>query len=157
MGAINYNIATNTNFKAEISGAPQFNYFVQSVSLPSINMSGVDTPFRNYSGVMTSNRVDYDPLTFTYVLSEDFENYLFLHNWMIEIRDNDSLSKQFRDITLHILNNNKLTNLTVVFYNCFPVSLADINLESAVTDTDPLTTTATFRYQYFDIKRKNEN
>jgi hypothetical protein len=157
MGAMNYNIATNTNFRAEISGAPQFNYFVQSVNLPSVNMGGVETPYMNYAGVMTSNRIDYDPLTFTYILSEDFENYLFLYNWMLEIRSYDDLKKQFKDITLHILNNNKLANLTVVFYNCFPTSLADINLESAVTDTDPLSTTATFRYQYFDIKRRYEN
>ncbi len=157
MPSMNYNLATNTNFKVEISNAPEFNYFVQSVSLPGIEMSGVETPYKGNQAFMPSDRIDYNPLTFTYILAEDFENYLFLYKWMRDIQSTDYPNKHFRDITLHILNNNKLANLKVIFYNCFPTSLSEIDLESAVTDTNPLTTTAMFRYQYFMITRKNEN
>jgi hypothetical protein len=157
MANMNYNLATNTNFKAEISNAPEFNYFIQSVSIPGMTMSGIDVPYKGNQGFMPSDRIDYDPLTFTYILSEDFENYLFLYKWMRDIQSIDHPNKHFRDITLHILNNNKLTNLKVVFYNCVPTSLSEIDLESAVTDTSPLTTTVTFRYQYFIMTRKNEN
>lgn len=157
MSDMNYNLATNTNFKVEISGAPEFNYFVQSVSLPGMQMAGVEASYKGFQAIMPSDRIDYDPLTFTYILAEDFENYLFLYKWMRDIQSSDFPAKHFRDITLHILNNNKLTNLRVVFYNCFPTSLTEIDLESAVTDTNPITTTAMFRYQYFAMMRKNEN
>jgi hypothetical protein len=151
MGNLNYNLATNTNFKVEIAGVPEFNYFVQSVNLPGISMGGVEVDYVNNQVFMPSDRIDYDPLVFTYVLSEDWGNYRFLHQWMRDIRSVDYPPKHFRDVTLHILNNNKLENLKIVFYNCFPTFLSEINLESAVSDTTPLVSTATIRYQYFDI------
>lgn len=33
----NYNIAYSTNFKLEIPNAPQINYFLQQLTLPSIS------------------------------------------------------------------------------------------------------------------------
>jgi hypothetical protein len=120
-------------------------------------MSGVDTPYQGYQAVMPSDRIDYDPLTFTFILSEDLSNYFFLYKWMKDIQSADYPREFFRDITLHILNNNKLESLKIVFYSCFPTSLAEVTLESAVTDTNPLTTTAMFRYQYFTLMHKDEN
>ena len=154
MGDLNYNLAINVNFKMEIAGAPEFNYFIQQVNLPGLEMAGIETPYKNNQAFMPSNRIDYDPLNINYLVSEDFSNYIYMYNWMRDIMFDDYPKEHFRDMTLHVLNNNKLKNLQVKFYGCFPTSLMQLDLESAVADTNPLMNTVMIRYQYFEIVRK---
>lgn len=155
MSDINYNLATGNNYKIEIPVAPEFNYFVQSIQLPSLTMSGVDTPYQNWQGAMTSNRIDFDPLTFTYLVSEDYANYIFIYDWLLDIRNNEhSITRHFKDINFYIMNNNKMTNRYFVFHGCFPTYLGEIDYDSSITDTVNITNTATFRYQYFELMSK---
>ncbi len=152
MSDLNYNLAIASNFKVEIPAAPEFNYFIQSIQLPSLTMSGVDTPFRNWQGAATSNRIDFDPLTFSYLVSEDYANYLFIYDWMLDIRDNDhDVTRHFKDINFHILNNNKMANKFFVFHGCFPTYLGEIGFDNSITDTVPIINNVTFRYQFFEL------
>lgn len=151
MSDLNYNIASNTNYKIEISDAPEFNYFIQSVSVPSIRVNEIEMSYRNEQVFFPSNKIQYDPLNITFIVSEDLKNYIFLQKWMIKAAKAAEKNEIFKDVTLHILNNNKLANIEFVFYDCFPTSITEINLESGVVDTSPLVCTVIFRYQYFEV------
>lgn len=152
MSDFNYNLATANNYKIEIPAAREFNYFVQNIQLPSLTMSGVDTPYQNWQGVATSNRIDFDPLTFTYLVAEDYSNYLFLYEWLLDIRNTEhDVLRHWKDINFHILNNNKMQNRHFVFHGCFPTYLGEIDFDSAITDVNAIINTATFRYQYFEL------
>ena len=47
-----YNLANANNFKLEIPDSQAPNYFIQSCSIPSINMGGIETPFQVHHGVI---------------------------------------------------------------------------------------------------------
>ena len=152
MGDFNYNLSTANNYKVEIPAAPEFNYFIQTIQLPAMTMGGIDTPYRDWQGAMPSDRIDFDPLSFSYLVSEDYSNYLYIYDWLLYIRNNDhSPATVFKDINFYILNNNKMINRIFVFHGCFPTYLGEIDFDSSVTDTTSIINTVTFRYQYFEL------
>lgn len=152
MSDINYNLATGNNYKIEIPDAREFNYFVQSIQIPALTMSGVETPYQNWQGAATSNRIDFDPLTFSYLVAEDYSNYFYIYDWFLAIRNQEhDVIKHFKDINFHILNNNKMKNRYIVFRGCFPTYLGEIDYDSAISDTNQIMNSATFRYQYFEL------
>ena len=148
---LNYNVAQSTNFKAEIAGAAEFNFFIQQVSLPSVSIPEVPTPYSNNFAYMPGETVEYDPITFVFIIGEDYANYSYILNWIRDQHAREAPKDRFKDITIHVLNNNKLKNLRFVFYNAFPTMLGDVALESAVVDPATPVCQATFRYQYFDV------
>lgn len=149
----NYNPMYNTNFRLEIVGAPQLNFFMQNVNLPSINSAGIETPYKNFVKPIQSDRIDYDPLNVTFTVDEDLENYLFLFNWMKDSAYKERPIDFTKDITLHLLTNNKTQNIKVIFYDAFPVSLGELSFDSTVTDPTPIICTCMFRYLSFSIER----
>jgi hypothetical protein len=148
---INYNVAQSTNFKAEIAGADHFNFFIQQVSIPSISIPEVPTPYSNNFVYMPGDTVEYDPITFVFIVNEDYANYIYILDWMKDQQKREAPKDRFKDITIHVLNNNKLANLRFVLYNSFPTSLGNIDLESAVVEAATPVCQVTFRYQYFDV------
>ena len=148
---MNNNLAINNNFKIEIPGATEFNFFIQSINIPALAMSEVSTPNLGHYNYFQGDSLQYDPLNFRFLVSEDFTNYIFIQKWLIDTRDNEYPEEFMKDITLHILNNNKLSNIIFTFHNAFPTALGELELTSSLSDTEPLTCSSTFRYQYFTI------
>jgi len=150
----NRNSALGTSFKLEIPGMEQLNYFVQSTSLPSVSMNGIDSPYKNNQGALPSNRIDYEPVSFEFMVDEDYDNYDSLRLWMHRIeRNNRPLIQELADISLFLTSSNKLINKKVVFYGAFPVYLTEIPLASDTDDANPVKCTAIFRFQYFEIQK----
>lgn len=149
----NYNPAYNTNYRLEFVDSPHLNFFIQNVSLPGIDAIGVETPYRGNQGFFQADRIDYDPLNVSFLIDEEFENYLFLFSWMKRYVEKESPKMYMRDATLHILTGNKTSNLIVNYYGMFPQTIGAIDFDSSTTDTSPIMCNATFRYQYYTIER----
>lgn len=149
--SMNYNLALSNNFKLSIYDSQEFNYFMQSVSIPSISLPEVEVSNMGHEIWVEGEQISYELLDVNFLISEDFVNYIYLHNWITQCRDKDFVENNMKDITINILNNNKLKDLTFTFHGAFPTNLGTINLESNIDDTTPLTCSATFRYQWFSI------
>lgn len=149
---MNYNIATSNNFKIAIPDAQEYNFFIQNINLPSMTLPDVATPNFGHEVYFQGDMIQYEPLNFNFLVSEDFTNYIYIQKWLIDTRDNEYPQDFMKDITLHILNNNKLANILITFYHAFPTSLGELSLSSAISDTEPLTCSTVFRYQYFTIE-----
>ena len=149
----NYNPALGTSFKMEIPGFEVYNYFIQETEIPGLNMAGVDAPYRNNATNVPSNRIEYDPLNINLIIDEDFQNFLSIHLWMLEISfGKKPLSDLMRDLTLHILDSNKQPKIEIIYYSAYPISTGTTPLQSNVGDVVPVFCPMMFRYQYFDIK-----
>lgn len=148
----NYNTAYATNYRLEIAGAEYLNYFMQNVQIPGINAEGVEAPYKSNNTYWQADRIDYDPLSITFAVDEDFKNYLFLYEWIRTCTSRDIPLSRQKDATLHVLTANKTRNMKVFFKGCFPQMLSSVEFESAVTDPNVITCSATIRYQYFDIE-----
>ena len=157
----NYNLATSTNFRFEITPpgfdpTEKINFFIQNVDLPAVTLSPASpTNFRNNKVFVPGDTVEYDDLIFTFLLSEDYANYIAVFDWLISMKNHEDYehTKFMSDCNLHILSNNKSPNLVITFYNCFPTNLGNISFDSTSIDPIPLTCPITFKYQYFTIKR----
>lgn len=148
---MNYSQATISNYKLEIPKFKEVNYFIQNTSLPSVNMSGVDSAYQANQIQIPSNRIDYDPLSITFIVDEDLANYLTIFRWMQDISRKESAFDLTTDIVLHFLNTNKQIIRTATFYNGFPMTLGELSYDTSVADTTPLMCNAMFKYQYFEI------
>lgn len=148
----NRNLAFNTNYKLEFPGLPDMNYFIQTVDLPGCNIGQIDNIFKNTTANVPGNRVDYDPLNATFLVSEDYRNYNVIRAWMHRLARGDKpLMEEFMDITLHTLSSNKTQNKRVVFYGSYPTNLSPLPFESGTSDPMGIVCTVTMKFQYFDF------
>lgn len=148
----NRNPANQTNFKLEIPGLEEVNYFIQSTNLPGLTMSGIPVPFRNHQTNVPSNKIEYDEVTMNFIVEEDYSNHTQIRLWMHAFSmGTDPIWSVTKNINLFILDSNKQPRLKVVYYNAYPTALGAISLDSAVNSTEVIATTASFRYQYYDV------
>jgi hypothetical protein len=93
-------------------------------------------------------------------MDEDFENYIYLSNWMRAFNgdddvysENDDWHNIVKDIKLHILSGNKKTLLIYTFVGAFPTMLGDVMFDSSTMDPTQIQFNVEFRYQYFNFEK----
>lgn len=113
----------------------------------------MDLYYKNNQMSVYSNVTEWSPLNCSLLMDEDFENYIYLSNWMRSFIDNDDWRKLFKDIKLHILSGNKKILLTYTFFGAFPTMLGDITFDSTEMDPTQIAFNTEFRYQYFTFEK----
>lgn len=71
----NYNEALTTSWELVFNKFPHLEYFAQMVTIPSVTVNGIRTPFQNQRTFMPDNQVDFGQLNVSFIVDEDFENY----------------------------------------------------------------------------------
>lgn len=160
------NFLSPLGFKLIIERAPSVNYFVQQVSLPSVNLgqTSVPTPFTRLQ--LGGDHVTYSELAVTFKVDENCENYIEMLNWINGLGFPDSFDQSFdrsvsfpvpekkalSDIKLIILSSSKNPIHEVTFIDSYPTSLTNLNFTSTMSDVDYLECTVTFAFRTFNIK-----
>jgi hypothetical protein len=147
---INPNLQVVSNFKMVVSDS-DFDYFVQSAELPSVSLSPIDVPWKIHNTRVPDNQTQYDLLNISFLLSEDMKNYVFLLDWLKKCSNTGRLNHTLKDVTLHILTNNKTTNREIKFIGSFPTSIGSVNFDSGSSDASGIVVSCTIAYQYFEI------
>ena len=78
--------ADPTKFKFSIVKLPKVEYFCTQVNLPGISISdnySQPTPFRDIP--LPGEKLRYEPLSVTFLVDENLENYREIHGWMYGI------------------------------------------------------------------------
>ena len=172
--------ADPTKFKFNIVKLPKVEYFCTQVNLPGISISdnySQPTPFRDIP--LPGEKLRYEPLSVTFLVDENLENYQEIHGWLRGIgfpgghkefknllsggSDRFPTSKGstpnqggiFSDATLNILTSKNNPVTEVRFNDCFPISLSSLQYNQQATDTDYLTATVTFEYKLYDFANSN--
>lgn len=161
----NYNLATNTNFRFEVTPpgfdpTDKINFFIQTMDLPSITVSPAEPAnFRSKKVFVPGDHIEYDDLIFSFLISEDYANYIAIFDWLIASaqHEDEDHRKYMTDCNLHVLSNNKSSNLIFTFYDCFPTNIGNVSYDSSSIDPIAFTCPVTFKYQYFKIKRIAES
>ncbi len=81
---------------------------------------------------------------------ENFDEYKNLAN--LNPNRSQRLKPQYSDAKIILLSSSNNPVVEFVFYDVFPTSLSTIILSSQETPDSPVTSDATFRYTYYDIK-----
>ena len=165
----NRNFLSPIGFKFVLAKYPKVAFFAQSANIPSMNLGiqNQPTPFRT---LPLEGFMEYDPLTLSFLVDEDLENYLILHNWLRALGTPDSTTerKEFRlkmqqlfgnndlyaDATLMVLNSNYNHNFDVVFEDLIPIGLNALEFNATVDGTEYAMATVSFRYLAYQIRTK---
>jgi hypothetical protein len=164
---LNKNFLNPLNFQFQLKRAPNINFFIQKVTLPSITVPEIEIPTMfNYIPI-AGNKLSYGELEITFKVDEDFANYLELHNWIralthpekfeeyADIAKNPTYTGQGvgSDISLIVLNSLKNPNFEVTFRSAYPISLSNIEFDTTLDDVQYVTCSASFRYMLYDITK----
>ena len=163
----NRNFLSPIGFKFLLAKYPKVAYFCQSANIPAINVAiqQQSTPLRYlpYEGFTS-----YDPLTLSFLIDEDLENYMIMHNWLraLGTPDNVRESTEFRekmqaifkddnlfaDGTLTVLNSNFKSNFNVVFFDLIPTSLSALEFNATIDGTEYAMASVTFQYSGYQVR-----
>ena len=147
-------------------------YFCQAVNVPglSIGQALINTPGLDIYA--PGNKITYNPLNITFLLNEGLQSWKDLHSWFraiaaptgtnernvlqklqtqYNIQEKSSSKDVYSDATLTVLSNLNNPILRIQFYNCFPISLSDINFDTTLSAEENPTGEASFIYDYFDF------
>jgi hypothetical protein len=172
----NINFLGQNGFRFAIKRLPTVNYFCQSATLPAVSVGAIESPTPFAFVPRPGDRITYDPLSLTFKVDENLENYFEIQRWIEglghpdELKQTADLSREIRsqqvapgarpvgyyttfvsDGVLSILTSNKNVNRNIFFYDLFPISLSELQFESTNVSIEYLEATVTFRYRRYHL------
>ena len=163
------NFLSPSGFQFNLARAPKVDFFSNSTRIPGIQLGNIDVGNYLKSIPVPGDQIQFEDLTLQFLVDENMENYLEIHNWiyslgypksvdqfgdLIRADDNqfviDNL-RQFSDGTLTVLNSNFVPMSYIKFKDLFPVSLSTLEFTASETDYSYFTATVTFKYLIYEI------
>ena len=164
------NFLSNLGFRFALSRTPEMNFFVQSVTLPAIDLGQFDLEDPFVRLPQPGTKLNFNPLNLTFLVNEDMDNYLEIFDWLNGLGFPENFNQytnfvgnqgavgptstqEFSDGSLLILSSHKNASIKVNFQDMFPISLSDLTFDSTLTDVEYLRATVTFRYRLYTIEK----
>lgn len=163
----NRNFLSPIGFKFTLAKEPKVSFFSNSSKLPEISLgTAIQTNYLKNIDI-PGDRLTYGDLNLSFLVDENLENYMAIHNWLtglgfpdsaqdyrdlITNEDNyEDVENQYSDGSLHILNSNFRDTAIVKFSNLFPINLTSLEFQADATDFNYFTAEATFKYTVYNI------
>ena len=152
-------------FRILIARLPNFIFTSQQLNLPGINMSPAIYPNPHVKIKRPGDEVQFEPISVTFPLLEDFSNYIEIYRWMTGLGAPQN-RKQFEktieveetsELKVLMLNSEEEVQMEFTFHDAFPTSLSAIPLDVSVMTQEPVQVTAQFDYTYFTINADIDN
>lgn len=163
----NINPLSPNGFQFSIAKLPELTYFCQEVIIPTMSLGefNLNNPFVPIP--IPGEILTFDALNIRFLIDENMDNYIALHNWMIGLGfpdtydqyvdfiegspawDYGELSKNYSTATMTIMNNTNTAVQNIQFANLFPISVSSVQFQSTNSDVQYLVGDATFRYSYY--------
>ena len=167
----NRNFLAPVGFKFTLAKYPKVDFFSNSARIPEITLGTAIEPSYLKDIDIPGEKLTYGDLIIRFLVDENMENYMAVHNWLKGIGFPESPS-QFRDQTtndegirdekevfsdgsLHILNSNFQDVAIVKFQDLFPVGLTSLEFDATETDINYFTAEVSMRYTVYNIFDKN--
>ena len=168
----NRNFLTTTGFKFSLAKYPKVDFFSNTALIPSINL-GVAAQSSYLKDIpIPGDKLSYDDFSLEFLVDEDFENYLIVHNWLRQFGYPSSVA-EYQDLlnsdktnpgkqtaisgqsdgTLIVYNSNFQPTASIKFEGLFPVSLSTISFDAKDSNANYVTASVTFKYTIYDIKK----
>ena len=163
----NRNFLAPVGFKFTLAKYPKVDFFSNSARIPEITLGTAIEPSYLKDIDIPGEKLTYGDLIIRFLVDENMENYMAVHNWLKGIGFPESPS-QFRDQTtndegirdekevfsdgsLHILNSNFQDVAIVKFNDLFPVGLTSLEFDATETDINYFTAEVVMRYTVYNI------
>lgn len=178
----NRNFLSPVGFKFTLTKAPKVAFFCQQAGLPELSLGIANQPSYLKDIDVPGDKLEYGDLTVSFLVDENLENYMSIHNWLLGLgfpettsqfktlveddrqvaRTNRKVAEpdynqQFSDGSLIILSSHFNPAYQVTFKDLFPYSLTGLDFDATSGDTDYFTASASFKYTYFTISDMSGN
>ena len=163
----NRNFLSPVGFRFTLAKTPKVAFFCNSARIPEINLGVANQPTYLKDLDIPGDKLTYGDLTLRFLVDENLENYMAIHNWMTGLgfpestqdfkdltTDDDGqrdFEEQFSDGNLSILNSNFRSVANVKFFNLFPISLTSLDFDATEPDLQYFTAEASFKYTVYNI------
>ena len=167
----NRNFLAPVGFKFTLAKYPKVDFFSNSARIPEISLGTAIQPSYLKDIDIPGEKLTYGDLTIRFLVDENMENYMAVHNWLKgigfpetpqqfkdQITDTDGRIDEklvFSDGSLHILNSNFQDVAIVKFQDLFPVGLTSLEFDATETDINYFTAEVSMRYTVYNIFDKD--
>ena len=167
----NRNFLAPVGFKFTLAKYPKVDFFSNSARIPEISLGTAVQPSYLKDIDIPGEKLTYGDLTIRFLVDENMENYMAVHNWLKgigfpetpqqfkdQITDTDGRIDEklvFSDGSLHILNSNFQDVAIVKFQDLFPVGLTSLEFDATETDINYFTAEVSMRYTVYNIFDKD--
>ena len=80
-----FNYSQSNQFKVYLGLFPKTEWFVVRANIPAVTLGTAVQPTRLIDMPVVGDKLTYDQFYFTFIVDEKLENYMELHNWMMNI------------------------------------------------------------------------
>ena len=167
----NRNFLAPVGFKFTLAKYPKVDFFSNSARIPELTLgTAIQSSYLKDIDV-PGEKLTYGDLTIRFLVDENMENYMAVHNWLKgigfpetpqqfkdQITDNEGIVDEklvFSDGSLHILNSNFQDVAIVKFQDLFPVGLTSLEFDATETDINYFTAEVSMRYTVYNIFDKD--
>jgi len=154
----NRNYLAPIGFQLDLDIFPSVDFMCQRANLPGIAMPVTDVPtrFRTYP-IVPGGGVTYDDLTVTFLVDEDLENYISIHNWIIDNGNGYEMETtedypRYSNARLLILTSNFNVNHIIDYENVFPYNLTPVNFDAGDTGSEYFTASVSFKFTRYTFR-----
>jgi hypothetical protein len=162
----NRNFLSPVGFKFNLARTPKVDFFANSANIPGINLGAAIQPTYLKDIPIPGDKLSYDDFDLKFIVDENLENYVEIHNWMRGLGYPENISEynnwKYSDITntsdpnisdgtLIIYSSNNNHNISVKFQGLWPTSLSTITFDSTDTDVQYVTASVSFKYTIYNI------
>lgn len=159
----NTNFMAPTGFRVAINRQrfPNLEFFAQSISHPSVNVSPTTVPFRTSDTFFPGDKIVYEDLQLNAILDENMTLYMEMFDWIKSFVENPldqgatgiyrDRDKSQYDISVLVLNSHNNVIRTITYKDAFPSILGNIEFSSTTGDVQYITLPITFKYTTFTV------
>tara|TARA_B100002019_G_scaffold256598_1_gene240093 strand:- start:1649 stop:2209 length:561 start_codon:yes stop_codon:yes gene_type:complete len=171
----NKNYLSPIGFVFILEKARKVSFLCQSAEIPTMSISEIAIPTPGFVQLpLPDGQATFANLELQFIVDENLENYMQIHNWMRAISTPEEYEDRFQwieentrnnmdtppltfvsDGTLQVLNNNNIANFDVTFTDMFPVALSSLPFDVTQTDNSYFTATVTFQYTSYQMRKVN--
>ena len=80
-----FNYSQSNQFKVHLSLFPKTEWFVVRANIPSVTLGTAVQPTRLIDMPIIGDKLTYDQFYFTFIVDEKLQNYMELHDWLVNI------------------------------------------------------------------------
>lgn len=162
---VNRNQLYGKDFRLVIERLPNVMFFCNKATIPDLSVLSTEFPTPFTPIKVHGDKLEFSPLTITFNLDEDLQNYKELFNWLVSYSNpsnfegynpskktsKQAYQLQYSEASLFTSTNKDNPNIEFKFEQLFPTSLGSIELDIQSQSIEVLTCTATFAYTKFNV------
>jgi len=154
----NRNFLAPVGFRLDLEIFPGVEFFCQRANIPDLSLPFTEVPtrFRSFP-IAAAGGIETGDLSVTFIIDEDLENYMSIHNWIKKnglYEQHSDQEAQYSFGKLEITTSNYNIAAYCHFDNVFPISLSDVQFDVGDQDQEYFTATAVFKYTSFELRNK---